>query len=314
MRRSAIQALQSGLLNVRGNPKLVLLQIAQNLVVAIIGVAGMAPVVLALGPGAFRAIWKSGRQGWNPGNTAELESMLEGALGQWQLLLAALAAGGAVWTVGFLVYCWMQAGVMGRLAAGERRAAASAQPTAADFKVYTWPDFTRDAAARVWKFFWLINLLIVVGMVFLCLAIVVAGVLMALSGNPPSFAAALALGCSLVVVTFVAFFFLFAWTGVAKAEMVVADRGVLDAFGRSFSLLWRRLGGVLVLMVLFIGASVAVGIVFLPLSLGLDLVIGDSLGRQIAADVVLALIQTPINATLALALAAGLVALVQGER
>ena len=98
------------------------------------------------------------------------------------------------------------------------------------------------------------------------------------------------------------FLFLFAWTGVAKAEMVVADSGVMQTFRRSLALMWRRLGAVLLLLLLFIVASVAMGLVLMPVSLALDFAMGDSITRQIAADVALTLIQTPINAALTVAL------------
>lgn len=314
MRRSAIDALQRGLLNLRANPMLILLQVAQGVVVAIFGIAGAVPLVLAIGVGAAREIWFAGQQGWSPGQAAELERMFERLLEQWPMLLAALAAGGAVWTVAFLVYCWVQAGVMGRLAAGEDRATGSPQPAVADFKVYSWPAFSGDASARVWKFFWLINLLLVVATFVLFLIILAASLLMTVMGGGPSLPAAIAVGCSLLVISFVVVFFFFTWIGVAKAEMAIADGGVLESFGRSLALLGRRFGGVLLLMLLFVVASVGLGIVLMPVSLALDFAMGDSFSRQIAADLALALIQTPINAALTITLSAALVALVRGER
>ena len=314
MRISAIDALQRGVLNLRANPMLVLVQVAQGVAVMILAAAGMVPLVLAIGAGAASEIWLAGQRGWHPGQAAELEGMIERLLEQWPILLAALAAGGAVWTVAFLIYCWVQAGVMGRLAAGEDQAAESPRPTVADFKVYSWPDFSADASARIWRFFWLINLLLVAGMVVLFLIILAASLMTAVLGGGASIPAAIAVGCSLLAISLVVIFFFFAWTGVAKAQMVVADGGVLETFGRSLALLGRRFGGVLLLLLLFIVASVALTIVLVPVSLALDLAMGDSIGRQIAADLALALIQTPINAALTLTLSAALVALVRGER
>lgn len=312
VRVSAIDALQRGLRNLRANPMLLALQVGQGVVLLVLGLAGLWPLALAIGLDEAAELWLAGQQGWDPGRVADFEGLFENALDQWQLLVAALGAAAAVWAVAFLVYCWVQAGVMGRLAAGE--AAAGAGASAADFRVYSWPAFTRDAAARIWRFFWLLNVIVIVGGIFLIVMTLGLSLMMALAGGDGGLPLTCALGCLMFVVTLVVFFFLFAWTGVAKAELVVGDGGVLATCGRSFSLMWRRLGAVLFLLILFVVASVALGLIFLPLSIALDVVIGDSLMGQLSGDLALMLIQTPLNAALTVALSASLVALVRGER
>lgn len=313
MRISAIDALQRGLLNLRANPMLAVWQVVQNVLIGIIVLAGLMPLVLALGAGAARVLWSASRS-WDPSQNAELEDLMANAIEQWPLLLAALAAAFAVWTVAFLVYCWMQAGILSQLAAGDERAGGAARPAVADFKVYSRADFARAAASRIWKLFWLINLVAIVGLVILFLVILFLSLGLTLTGDSPNLGLAFVVGCLLVLVTFVVFFFLFAWTGVAKAELVVGDRGVMEAFRRSFFLLWRRIGGVLLLLVLFIAASMALGVIFIPVSLLLDVATADSFSSQIVAQVALTLFQTPFNAVLTLVLSAAMVALVRGER
>ena len=89
---------------------------------------------------------------------------------------------------------------------------------------------------------------------------------------------------------------------------------MLSSFRRSLTLLGRRFGGILLLLVLFIAASVGLAVVFFPVSLVLDLAMGGSLARQLTADAVVTVLQSAVSATVAVALSASMVALVRGER
>ncbi len=105
---SALDALQRGLLNLRANPTLVVLQVLQGVVVAIFAIAGVVPLVLAVGVGLLRAFMEAGKGAnpFDPGPVEEILALVEQAATQWPMLLAAGFAALAVWTVGFLVYCW----------------------------------------------------------------------------------------------------------------------------------------------------------------------------------------------------------------
>lgn len=319
MRISSVDALQRGLLNLRANVPLVGLQILQSLIVTVVSLAGLVPLVLAFGVGMLKAIWGTGAGGWRQAPNTELERLFERVMQewpeQWPLLVAAFLAAGAVWTVAFFAYCWFQAGILGVLASGEHRASASTSPGWSEFRVFRRADFVALAHRRTWKLFWLINLYLVLGLVLVFVLLLALTVFALLAGGDAAGLGLLfALGCLTVLVLLVGGLVLYAASEVGKAELVVAEIGAWEAFRRSFATLWRRAGAVILLVVLFIVCSLAIGVVFLPVSLGLDLAMGESFSRQLAADVVLMLVQSVFSAAIVLGLSSSLVSLVKGER
>ena len=91
-------------------------------------------------------------------------------------------------------------------------------------------------------------------------------------------------------------------------------QAIFSAFRRSFAMFWRRLGAVLLLLLLFFVASMVLAGVFFPLSLGLDIAMGADFGRQLMADAFVSILQSAVSAAVSLALAAAALALVKGER
>ncbi|MDH4066327.1 MAG: hypothetical protein OEW19_18145, partial [Acidobacteriota bacterium] len=115
MRLSSIDALQHGLLNLRANWQLILVQALQNLLVMAIGAVGLVPIFLVLGFSFVReALARFGA-----GGEGEL---LERVLAEGVSLIVAFLITALIWTVAFVVYCYMQGGVLGVLAGGESRA------------------------------------------------------------------------------------------------------------------------------------------------------------------------------------------------
>ncbi|MDH3745684.1 MAG: hypothetical protein OES47_11355 [Acidobacteriota bacterium] len=317
MRLSAIDAVQRGLTNLRSNRELIVLQMVQGGILAVLSVAGAVPIVLALGVGALRSLMAASASPWgrSTGSPADLSPYIERMFSNWPLLLAAVFGALCIWTLAFLVYCYFQAGVMGELAAGDAKAAAlgKTRPDRADFRVFSLAGFNSKGQAKIWQFFWLINIFVTLALlIVLVLSLVLSGVV-AWAFKGGSTAAAVGLGCLSALFLAPVWVFLSLWGQLAKALLVSSASGFWSAFRESFSLLFRRLGAVLLIAVLAFVAGVAVSMVFVPVSLAADFGLGDSFRVQITADVVLMVVQTVISAVLGAAVAAVFIALARSE-
>ncbi len=317
MRLSAIDAVQRGLTNLRSNWELALLQMLQGLILSVLSLAGVVPIVLALGAGFLRTFWSASTSPWGGGSgPPDFSPYIERLVSNWPIFAAAIFGAFCVWTLAFVIYCYFQAGVLGELAAGDAKASRSAseRPAHADFRIYSLAGFNTQGQAGVWKFFWLINLFAILGLlVILVFVLLLFGVVTAAFRDGGSPGAAIGLGCFSALFLVPIWIFLSLWSQLAKAVLVSGSDGIWDAFRSSFTLLFRRLGAVLLIALLAIVAGVAVSMVFMPLSLATDFALGDDFGIQIAADIVLMVLQSIVGAVLSVAIAAILIALARSE-
>ena len=85
------------------------------------------------------------------------------------------------------------------------------------------------------------------------------------------------------------------------------------AVGQGLRVLLRRLGALVVLVLLAIVVGITLAIVFVPVGIVVEVVVRDSFWGYISAQVVMTIIQSLFSAVLSVAFAAALIALVRGE-
>lgn len=306
MRLTAIDCLRRGCASLAANWELVPLQWLQSLVTGGLILLGLLVPVMAIGFNLWAHSWLT------------VEGAEEG-LGELLLLLSeltpalvfSLLAMLVLWTLAFVLYCYLQAGTYGILMEGDRRAAAWQAPRQA-FRAYSLDAFKSWGSRYFWRFFWFLNLFGVFGSLVL-LAATLGLVLALLSGERWGAPAAISLSCGGALLTIAAFVALSIWFVVAQADLAQEGSGVWEASRRGLGVLGRRPGAVLLLLLIFVAASLALTLFFAPVGFVLDLMTWDDPVLRGAAQMFLALVQMLPNALLAVALGGALVALVRSE-
>ncbi len=268
MRLGALGSLQRGILNLRSNWPLALLGWLQTMMVALLTVASLLPFYFVLGIEA-------------PPTGATFTTGMEWAVGVGERLMAglwtapfwlALISSSAVMTLSLVLYSFFQAGMFGILSAGNRAADAGAAPAVEGFRAFSWARFQQLGGSLRWRFFWLFNLLLIFWMGWLLLALLAAVLVGAVAGAV-GLGAGLGLGVAAVLPLAFLFVVLLFWAGLAQAELVAPDCGVMDALRQGLVLLTRRLGAILLLFVVLIlvtfGTTVLFGLLSLMLGAGL---------------------------------------------
>ncbi|MFP5286295.1 MAG: hypothetical protein ACLGI9_11210 [Thermoanaerobaculia bacterium] len=302
MRLSAVDCLRRGWGSLMANWELVVLQWLQNILVTVLFLLGFLVPLLMLGLGTdlFTASGPS------------LEELAVELFNLTPTLLLALLAALAIWTVAFLVHCYFQAGTYGILVTADRQALPGPPRDRRLFRTFSLRDFLGWGGRYVWRFFWFINLFcVLVSLVFLVAVLWL--VFIAQGGQRWGEPAAMGIGCGGALPLGFLILVLGLWFGVAQADLAREESGVGAASRVGLSVLGRRLGAVALLFLLVLMASVALAIAFLPLSIGVDLVLPDAPVARAVVHVLLFLLQGLPSALLMLALAAALVALVRSE-
>jgi hypothetical protein len=302
MRLSAVDCLRRGWGNLMANWELVVLQWLQSILVTALFLAGVLVPLLMLGLGTDLFA----------GSTPSLDELVVELLNfSWTLLLGLLAAF-AIWTVAFLVHCYVQAGTYGILVTADRQALPGPPRDRRLFRTFSLRDFLGWGGRYVWRYFWFINLFcLLVSLTFLLAVLWVA--FMARGGQRWGGPAALGIGCGGALPLGFLALVLGLWFSVAQADLAREESDVRTASRVGLSVLGRRLGAVVLLFLLLLIAAVALSVAFLPLSIGVDLVLPDAPVARAVAHVFLFLLQGLPSALLMLALAAALVALVRSE-
>ncbi len=309
---AAIDCIQRGMSSLRANWELVLVQILQSVVVTVIAIAGLLPPLAVIGFGIFDAV-----RGFSPGNPLAwqrlLSSWLETLTVNLPALLAACVATLVVWLLAFLVYCYFQGGIYGVLAAADRQAPPGAVRGVDWFRTFSLRDVRGWGARYVWRFFAFWNLVLLVASAWLLatvgwIALVVWGQMKWGMG------AAFGIGCGgalPIVFGWVAFGL---WAALSAAALPDATANMLSAARHGLVVLGRRLGGVLLIVLVFVAALMAATLVFTPLTLAFDFVLREDLVANLAVSVVLGLAQAMLSSVVGIALTAAWIALVRSER
>jgi hypothetical protein len=217
----------------------------------------------------------------------------------------------------------MQAGILGTLAAGER--AAGPGKRWVDFRWFSMRGFFAQAEELTWPIFWLLNVFLLVGTIVLLVFGI--GALLVLSiaiGDGFASGAGLErlgeigigiafLGCFGVVALAIFSIFLSIWMQVALAELAIGTRGVFKAMRSALAIFGRRLPGLALLFLFLLVASMAMAIVFMPLSLVTELVLKDRISTYLAGQAVFTLLQWLLGGIINLGWSGTIIALAAGE-
>jgi len=303
MRLTAADCLRRGWSNLAANWELVVIQWLESFLVAAMLAFGLVLALVILGMDAL------GSGGWT---SREVEEVLRRLAGSSSSLPLALTAMLAVWLSALLLHCYFQAGTYGILTAADRQALPGARRSRLLFRTFSGRDFLGWGGLYMWRFFGTLvlfwGLALLMGMVVL-LWLVFLGV----GGGRWGTQAALGIGCGGALPVGFLLLAFGLWFHVVRADLARDGSSVRTAARQGLSVLGRRLGAVLALWLLFLGAAVVLAIVFLPLStLTASLLAGTPRVRALVQLILMLLHALPAT-LLAMALAGSLVALVRSE-
>ena len=198
------------------------------------------------------------------------------------------------------------------LTAADRQAPGGVPRDHRVFRTFSWRDFFGWGGRYLWRFFWIYNLF---GAIFLL--IVLVGTLLAALAvgaadqwGPP---AAFGIGCGGALPLFFAAVVLGIWMVLAQADLGRIESSVGQAARRGWRVLTRRLGGVLLICLLALIASFAVGLIFMPFAIGIQLAVGDNLPLDLGLRFGLNLVQSLAGGIVGIAIAGSFVALLRTE-
>ena len=304
---SAIDALGRGIANLRANRELVLVQVASGLLLAASIVVPLLFFFVRIGV-PLKAL-----SGNDPEAVARALAEVRPDLGEIASLLGlGFLVMLVVATLVFVLYCWFQAGTLAVLLAGEAQAPAGPRMPVAVFRTFSWSGFVGWASAYAMRIFWVINLFLVfftLLLLALALPFLFAAGLSSGEWNP----AGCLLGCGLALP--VGFLLLVLTVALTVAEICAVEEGasVLGASRRGFKITGNRLGGLLLLYLLAICASIAVSMIFGISGLVLKLALARFELLHLIVSGGLGLVEFFINVAVTLVMTAAVVALVRPE-
>jgi hypothetical protein len=303
----AIESVRRGVLNLRANWELVLVQWVGTMAVLALALLGLVPPLLVLGLGSLSAL--RGRPDEWPGALPELVERLREAAAP---LVASLVGTLAVWTLAFVVSCYFQAGTYGVLVNADRQAPAGAGGDWRWFRTWSGRDFNGWAGRFLWRFFWLANFyFLLASLLLLASAVLLGGAL--LGAQRWGWPAGVGIGCGGALPLLFLGVVLVLWVALAQADLARDGSGVGRASRTGMRVLGRRLGGVLLIALLFAAAASSVAMVFAPFSLGSDLMLRDAPAASLVVSLLLGAVQALVSSALGVVLAGSLVALVRAE-
>jgi hypothetical protein len=307
MHLSAFASLGRGLASLRANWGLVWLQWLQVLLLWALTIGGLLLPLSVLGFDLATSLAFL-VEGEPPPLTGELERQLENVT---PALLAALVGACAVWTLGFFVYCWFQAGTYGVLIAADRQAAPGARDRRL-FRTFSHRDFAGWAGRYLWRYFWLVNLFVLFATPVLVLALLWL-VLLGVGVERWGMSAAVGFGCggALPLGFLVVVLTLGMW--LAMADAAREGSGVWTATRHGLRVLGRRLGASTLLAVL-VGAMMGLELAtVLLLGFVIERVTPEGTAAQVAAVLGLNAGHWLVAAVVGVFTSAAAVALVQAE-
>jgi hypothetical protein len=310
MTLSAVDCLHRGLVNLRANWELVLVQLLQSVTVGVLTVVGFVPPLAALGLTEANFFAASAAE-W-PNLLESLSEFTARGVDAWMLLLASLLVSFAIWLLACFVYCFFQGGIYGVLVAGDRQASSGKRRHWQWFRTFNTGDLRGWSVRYIWRYFWLLNLFLVLATLWMTLF---AGLLLAAiaAGGRWGPQAALGIGCGGSLPAVFGLVVLGLWANLAQAEVAHLDSGVWSAMRNSLRVLGRRFGAVVVLSLLAMVVALTIGVFFAVVSTLAELAAHGFGAVLMVGQGVLAIGQMVASGLLTLAFAAALVALVRSE-
>lgn len=310
MTLSAVQSVNRGLVNLRANWELLCFQVLQVLIVSVLVIVGFMPPLGVLGFTDLATL-DPATQNWSS-VMESLAALVTRGREAWALLVASLLLASAIWLMATLVYCFFQAGIFGVLVAGDRQAPPGKSRGWQWFRTFSASSFRGWAARYLWRYFWLLNLFILISTVWLVLPVLL--LMVTVWGDARwGTTAAIGIGCGGAIPLAFSVIVLAFWSQLAQADLARETSGVWTATRRGLQILGRRLGAVvflgLGLIIVMITLTVSVGVI----STFLDFFLGLGATARLTGHVALTLLEWGASSVVSVAFAAILVSLVRGE-
>lgn len=293
--------------NVRANWELALARLAQSLVVSFVFLLGLVPPLVLAGVGVVGLLADAGA------GRAAGGDVWSGLAGRSAgIVLLAAGATLLLWLLAVLLHCFAQGGILGVLAAGDRQA----PPGAARgewFRTFSLRDLVgwgRRLLGRMLGL-WLIAMGLCAVLTLgagLCLG------LAALGGERWGPGAAAGIACGGALPVLFVWLVLVLWWQVGQALLAEEHAAFWASLAEALRIVGRRLGGLLLIAALLLAALLALNVIFLPLSMGVEVALSQRASARLVAGSLLALAQWLAASLLAVLYAGGLVALARSER
>lgn len=304
MRLSAADCLRRGWTNLSANWELVVIQwLASFLVLVLLALGLLLPLAILGMIDVFADAFTAKRL---------IEDAVRRLADLRPGLSMALVAMLAVWLLTLLLHSFFQAGAFGVLASGDRQALPGPRRNRLLFRTFSLRDFFGWGGLYVWRFlgvrvlFW--GLVMALGA-----AVLLWLVFLGVGGGEWGTPAAFGIGCGGALPLVFLALVLGLWFQVAQADLAREGSGVRVASRRGLHVLGRRLGAVVILFLLFLGAAIGLSIVFLPVTAVADSLLSGSPGWRALVRLVLFLLQSLPSTLLTMVLAGSLVALMRSE-
>lgn len=309
-KRTAFECLHRGLRSTWANWGLIPLGILQNVLLTLLGLLSLLPPFLVLGGMALlQRDWSGAAfEEWLGG----LDEMVGGALIPLSLaVLASLLVG----LLAVAVWGWFQGGIVGVLLAAERQALPGAQGRPGGwrwFRTFSMGDFAGWGGRYVWRFFWFFHLGLLVGLVFALLFVLL--ILATVYGQEAwGGGAALGIGCGGALPILFGLLVYALWYAAAQPAVALEGSGALRGAVLGLRVVGRRLGASLILGLVILALSFAVGLIFATGQLALDLVLRNRFAVWLAAYGLLSLVQWFLSVALTVYGLASFASLVSAE-
>lgn len=307
---AAVDCIQRGLANLRANWELAPARLAQSLLASFLVLLGLLPLLALLGVGVLEIVSGLASDGaaWTPVPDPR-SGIAHPPLG---LVAVAAAATLLLWLLAALVYCFFEGGILGVLVSGDRQA----PPGTARrewFRTYSrrnllgWGGRLARRLLGLW--------LIATG---LCAVwTLVSGLwlgLATLGGQRWGAGAGVGIGCGGALPVAFGWLVILFWWQIGQVVLAEERATFWTSLGEAGRIVGRRLGGLLLVALVVLGALLALNVVFLPLSIGIELALAEQAAARLAAGTVLALAQWLGASLLAVLYSGTLVALAGAER
>jgi len=313
MALTARVALQRGFFNLLANWELAAVVWVQTLLMAVFMGLGMLPLLWLAGVRNLASALAMDAAAWQRWSTAATERFLASQGPSLTSVGIALGASLVIWTIGFILYCYLQGGILAILVAADRQCPPGSARDRELFRVFSLQGIFGWGRRYVWRFFWLFNLLLALYLVWILLLACLIGMAV-FAAQRWGGMAAFGLGCGGALPLLFGLLVLGLAANLAQVALPVAEATVRGSLLRAFQVLGRRLGAVLLLTVLWILATITISIVVAITSFSLSLLVGPGQALGVALQVGTTLVEWLIGSMLAVALMASMAALVHQRR
>jgi hypothetical protein len=307
MSLTARAAVQRGLFSLRANWELVVVVWLRSLLMFGLVVLGLLPPMWVLGERDLVGALTMDAAGWSRWSASATQRFLAS---QEQLLAPMLMALGItflIWTLAFVLYCHLQGGILGTLVAADRQCASGLPRHWELFRTFSLRGLVGWGQRHVWRYFWLLNLLLALYLVWMLLAVCLVG-LAVLAAQRWGGPAAFGLGCVGAMPLLFGLLVLGLGSKLAQAALPSAEATVWSSLRRAAEVLGTRLGAVVLLTILWILAAMTVGVVLATVSFLIGLLVGEEPSVKMALQAATTLVQWLIGSVWTVVYLAALVA------